>query len=398
MTQPRPGLPTRYRLLDGFRAVASLSVVVWHYQHLFYDPVTRQVQLDIATQPFFSVLSPLYRHGALAVDFFFVLSGFIFFAFYSERLMARDVGVREFAVLRFSRLYPLHLVTWIAVGLLQALYALKHGAAFVFQHNSTMAGLLGLFFVVGWGPFEGAFNAPAWSISVEVLLYVIFFLMCRFQMVRPRPTVLVAAAAYLMAFAFPKVGGAFSNFLVGGVCFFLANRLAGASPTARRAGAVVIAALLVSAIFGLSRDLDSSPTSFLSGVAQSLNELTGRAGLFTAAKLFNRLSTALLQLALFPGLVLLGALGEAWIANRRLSWLTHFGDTTYAVYLVHFPLQLCCVLALGVYPQLYASPYFFIAFFSGLLVLGSLVFRNFERPAQRRLRELLLVPQRPMPK
>lgn len=110
-------LPTnlRYRVLDVLRAFASLSVVVWHYQHFYFDPTMNRVNIEAQEQPFFWALGLFYRRGALAVDLFFVLSGFIFFTMYSKRIAEKAIGGSEFAALRFSRLYPLHFITLVLV-------------------------------------------------------------------------------------------------------------------------------------------------------------------------------------------------------------------------------------------------------------------------------------------
>ena len=66
MTVSKP----RFDILDGLRGVAALMVVVFHLSEVFsYDPVYKHL-----------------NHGFLAVDFFFVLSGFVIGYAYDERM------------------------------------------------------------------------------------------------------------------------------------------------------------------------------------------------------------------------------------------------------------------------------------------------------------------------
>ena len=65
------------------------------------------------------------------------------------------------------------------------------------------------------------------------------------------------------------------------------------------------------------------------------------------------------------------------------------GDVSYSSYLLHFPLQLLCVLLLvtaGIAPSILLSRAFMVGFFAVLLLLSFASYRWFERPVQRRLR------------
>src|SRR5437867_12012474 len=89
---------TRSRLaaLDALRGVAALAVVFWHWQHFFYHG-TRRGALEISRQPFYDVFYLFYQKGWMAVDLFFVLSGFIFFWLYSSQIADRRIGAYDFA-------------------------------------------------------------------------------------------------------------------------------------------------------------------------------------------------------------------------------------------------------------------------------------------------------------
>ena len=68
----------RYEILDGLRGVAAVLVVAYHLFETYYGGSTDQ---------------PI-NHGYLAVDFFFVLSGFVIGLAYAA-LKLYDLPVRE---------------------------------------------------------------------------------------------------------------------------------------------------------------------------------------------------------------------------------------------------------------------------------------------------------------
>lgn len=84
----------RYAALDTLRGVAALAVVLFHLGQVRLEP-------DLAS------------HGYLAVDFFFVLSGFVVAHAYETALCDRLTWT-AFAVKRFIRLYPLALLGALA--------------------------------------------------------------------------------------------------------------------------------------------------------------------------------------------------------------------------------------------------------------------------------------------
>ena len=99
-----------YLILDGLRGVAAVMVVLFHICEA-YKP----------EHP----LTQLINHGYLAVDFFFLLSGFVIAYAYDDRWQA--MGLRDFFKRRLIRLQPM-VVMGMVVG--AALYYLQAGPAF----------------------------------------------------------------------------------------------------------------------------------------------------------------------------------------------------------------------------------------------------------------------------
>ena len=80
-----------YELLDGLRGVAAL-VVIWY--HLFEG---------FASSP----VDQRFNHGYLAVDFFFILSGFVVGYAYDDRWRRRSLSFGGFVKRRLIRLHPM---------------------------------------------------------------------------------------------------------------------------------------------------------------------------------------------------------------------------------------------------------------------------------------------------
>lgn len=135
-------MPTRLFWLDIIRGIAALSVVLWHWQHFFYDGTLAHISMvgvDKTHYPLYTVLWPFYEQGSRAVELFFTLSGFIFFWLYSQRIANRKVSFKSYMVLRLSRLYPLHLLTLFLVIIGQVYIHHLRGQYFVYDDYSLRA-------------------------------------------------------------------------------------------------------------------------------------------------------------------------------------------------------------------------------------------------------------------
>ncbi len=83
-------LSPRYELLDGLRGVAALMVIIYHVGECFATSVRDQ----------------WCNHGYLAVDFFFVLSGFVIGYAYDGR-WRKGMTAGRFMLRRVIRLQPM---------------------------------------------------------------------------------------------------------------------------------------------------------------------------------------------------------------------------------------------------------------------------------------------------
>lgn len=370
---------TRLRSLDGLRGVAALIVVAYHFQHMAafgQDPGSWRV--DPSTLPFFAVLRPVYLNGWMAVDLFFVISGFVFYWIYEKAIRAGEIGFGAFFVLRVTRLYPLHLATLLLMAGLQAVYAAKMHQSFVIPFNDELHFVLHLFMAQSWGLEAGpSFNGPSWSISVEMLLYALFFTVVSTRW--RAPFALVLAGLALQAFS-PVLGRGVAGFFAGGVAFMWFERLE-RNPDRERIAKGAVAAVL--ALWAVTLILVYSDV-----VARALSLVGAERHVAVSEKLGGRLALyVVFPMTVFAAAASERVLGLGW---RMTSWL---GDISYASYLIHLPLQLAfaCLAAYAVVPpQALTTPFALAAFFTLLLPASWAVYRWFELPAQRIGRRLLL--------
>jgi len=103
--------PKQLYALDVSRGIAALAVVVWHWQHFAYKKGSLSQEFIRESQPLYDLLRLFYEKGGLGVQYFFLLSGFIFFWLYSAPIKNNQITAWEFGIHRFSRLYPLHFIT-----------------------------------------------------------------------------------------------------------------------------------------------------------------------------------------------------------------------------------------------------------------------------------------------
>lgn len=381
-------MPRRFYSLDLLRGLAALVVVFWHWQHFFFDGSTF-VPYDMQAQPFYALFFFAYQAGWLAVDLFFSLSGFVFFWLYADAVADRRVGAWQFFVLRFSRLYPLHLVSFLLVLVMQHWLLASSGDYFVTPYNDAYHALLNLLLVSGWGLEQGpSFNGPIWSVSLEVLMYLLFFITCRVFGLRLGLNIALVLAGLVLMTVHPILGRGLFSFFLGGLLFQLYRELH------RRQWVRPVAPFVIGAAALLwLATLSEVHTPWL------LPWLQAQLGSYLPSPLAQQLPAALHGLSrllvvglLFPLTILALVLGETLRGHlgRRLASI---GDLTYAIYLLHFPLQLALFIAvrqLGIATDIFYEPRALLLFFALLLALCLPTYRYFERPAQDALRKLLL--------
>lgn len=325
----------RYAILDGLRGVAALVVILFHGFETYI--------------PFFGTQH--INHGYLAVDFFFVLSGFVIGYAYDDRW--DRMSTWSFFKRRLIRLHPM-----VVAGTL-------FGACLFFFGESDYFSLIGgtepwKFFLCivlgllmipagtgldirGWGE-TNSLNGPNWSLTFEYIGNILYAFV-----LRRLPTVvlgmLCVASAFLTMnlalgwdvfgfFAQPKydvIGGwsitpdqmyvGFSRLLYPFLCGLLISRLLpkfitkenpSGSPLGIRGG-FWWASLLLVALFAVPQ------IGGKSCVADGLYQVFA-------------------IVVMFPVIVLIGA-GSKTTDKRSAKWCETLGNLSYPLYITHFPLM-----------------------------------------------------------
>jgi peptidoglycan/LPS O-acetylase OafA/YrhL len=351
--------------LEALRFLTAFAILVYHYAHFAYVS-DKPVGLVQERLPLYGLMHAFYDSGTYGVWIFWCISGFIFFWKYRDAIAERSVGGWKFFVLRFSRLYPLHLVTLLLVALLQPIYFHVRGDFFVHQQNDLPHFLAQLFMASDWGIVDGySFNGPIWSISIEVLVYFLFFLML---LVTRSWLLNVAIIAACLGAVWLNASGQVTNclafFYIGGLAAMA--RRAVASVTFSRAiegGAWLAVLVLPPEVLSFARDrLDQFDFPLL---------LT---------------YTPILLFCLSRQITVPAAVQKAVEAA---------GNMTYSSYLLHFPIQLLIALGfsiVGASIPLYDVTFFAI-YLATTLLASYLTYRYFEAPAQNLVREFFLRPR-----
>ena len=154
----------RFDVLDSFRGLAAILVVVVHMHYIgsFIEPT-------------------FFRKSYLFVEFFFVLSGFVLTHGYA---LKKDLSFKIFLISRSFRLFPLHLFALTVIVLLEfgKLYAYNKGFSFnaiPFTDTQNPKDIIpSALLLQAWLPNVETFgwNSPSWSISIEFYMYILFFI------------------------------------------------------------------------------------------------------------------------------------------------------------------------------------------------------------------------------
>jgi peptidoglycan/LPS O-acetylase OafA/YrhL len=152
-------LPVDLKALTSLRFWAALWVLLFHYRAYLGVEAIGWGILD---------------KGYLAVDFFFMLSGFILAHVYRGQLQTGTYSHSSFVLKRLARIYPMHIVTlaaFIAIGVLAPIVHVQVASPERFELTRLPAAILLMQAWVGSGE---QFNFPSWSISAEFFAYLCF--------------------------------------------------------------------------------------------------------------------------------------------------------------------------------------------------------------------------------
>ena len=176
MTQKlSPESKPRYEILDGLRGVAAIIVLLYHHFDIFGsgDPVTA-----------------IINHGYLAVDFFFILSGYVIGYAYDERWS--KMSYKDFFKRRLIRLHPMIMISTL-IGV--AFFYFGRGETFPLISDTgfdllMICVLLSVLMIPapvsmdirGWSEIN-ALNGNAWTLYYEYFANILYALVIRLSLI-----------------------------------------------------------------------------------------------------------------------------------------------------------------------------------------------------------------------
>ncbi|MVT10610.1 acyltransferase family protein [Chitinophaga tropicalis] len=391
---PEKSAPKYFFSLDVIRGFAALIVVLCHWQFYFYNNDTLQtIPMREMGLPLFSYLSAIYYHANFAVDLFFLLSGFIFFWFYADRVADRSITFDYFASYRLTRLYPTHIITLFAIAILQGIMININGHPFIVQNNDLWHFVLNLFVIHSWGfektPALNGFNGPSWSVSVEMLLYLLFFIIARRRLqnnIRLLTWMVIAGA--VLQYFYSMVGQGIYSFYLGALTYHLYRWLFRKEHVRRIAVTVVVVAVLA-----WITALTEYVFSYLRNTSMYLlHELMPGWSADKDTAIFNLARNTYIRTIVSPTTVLALAFSETVWGSIKIRWAQVLGNASYALYLLHFPLMVLTLVIVdvaGISRSVFHSPLMLLLFYSVLIPLSIIVHYYFELPVQELFRRRL---------
>ena len=343
----------KYYGIEILRFFTSLSVLFYHYRHFFgpYNSTSNLNYPDISsTLPFYKFLNLIYDHGIFGVHVFYTISGFVFAYIYLQD--EEKIKAKEFFINRFARLYPLHFATLLLVLFLQTISYINFDSSQIIENNDAFHFILHLFFISSWGFENGhSFNAPIWSVSIEIAIYLIFFLLIK-EIKKFQLKLIILINIFLI---FLDKVGVVSLFLECARLFF--------------------SGILIFYIVHVNQK--SKTTFIISFILLTLSFL-------------GNFKTFLFC----PSLILFFLSFEKFLINKKIKERFEIvGNWTYALYLSHLPFQLLIIFILESYfelPNIYNNHIFFLFYFISLFLISHLIFIFYENPLNKKIRKIFL--------
>ena len=346
----------KYYGIELLRFLTSVSVLLYHYRH-FFGPFNNlnsnnysEILLDL---PFYSFLGFFYTYGNYGVSVFFAISGFVFSFIYLSQ--TKETTAKEFFINRFARLYPLHFFTLIIVFFLQYISLINFNS-FQFNFiNDLYHFMLQVFFISAWGLDDGhSFNGPIWSVSIEIFIYIIFFILIKkIKIFKLYITVFIIIFLTIVdKLETGNNGALFLNcgrlFFSGVLVYFLCDKFKND--------------ILILNLFSIILIILSFINNF--------------------------------KIYLFcPALLMFFVTIEYAVEKKGIKFFfKSLGDLTYSLYLIHVPIQIAIVLLFSFFEvtaTYFLSKIFFILYFLFIFLIAKSSFKFYEFPLNNFIRKKL---------
>ncbi len=311
----------RYELLDGLRGVAAIFVILYHFGEGF------------ATSP----VDQMMNHGYLAVDFFFILSGFVIGYAYDDRWQ-RGMSAGNFMLRRVIRLHPMVILSVIFGAVAYLIQGSVRWDGTPMPLSMLLLALLLGLFLIPVLPGAGAdvrgnnemfpLNGPSWSLFFEYIgsiLYAVWLHRLSSKWLR---VVTAVSACGLAVMALGNFSGSYNigmgwtlaeyGFLGGffrlSFSFSIGLLMSRGFRPRKIRSAFWLCSAMLAAIFA---------TPYVGGASMPMLN----AGFDLACTLF-----------IFPAIVYIGACGTTTDATSTRICDT-LGQLSYPVYIIHYPVM-----------------------------------------------------------
>ena len=316
-----------YALLDGLRGVAALLVVIYHIFEGFAFAET--------TNGEGSGLISTLNHGHIAVDFFFILSGFVISYAYDDRWQKMTLG--GFFKRRLIRLHPM-LVMGAVIGTITFLIGGREqwdgtvtpigGVALALLLTALMIPALpGSMHEVRGNGEMFPLNGPQWSLFFEYIGNIIYALIIRRLSTRLL-AMLVALLAALHTWIFVWDLSGYDSVGIGWTI-----------DTINLWGGLVRMLFPFTVGMLLARTFKPRKIKYAFWICSAILLATFAVPYIASegALSMNSLYEVVCIAFVFPIIVWLGACGSAEGSTGRISGL--LGDLSYPLYIVHYPVM-----------------------------------------------------------
>jgi peptidoglycan/LPS O-acetylase OafA/YrhL len=308
-----------YEILDGLRGVAAILVVIFHV-------------FEVHSHGDYKKL--IINHAYLAVDFFFLLSGFVLAYAYDDRW--DTMTLKDFFKRRIVRLQPM-IIAGMLIGAILFYFQDSPGMGWAGIHDVPLWKMLLVmligFTVIpvgkgldirGWSEMH-PLNGPAWSLFFEYIANIAYALVLRKTSKIVLSILTIIAAGITIQYALTNPDGN----IIGGWTID--------DPTQLRIGFTrltfpFLAGLLLARIGKLRYTKNAFlSASLLLVVFLSVPHLGGD------NNIWNRLFECFCIIILFPFVIWLGAGGK--VHGKKTAGVCKFlGDISYPVYITHYPI------------------------------------------------------------
>ncbi|MFT4222923.1 acyltransferase family protein [Dysgonomonas sp.] len=308
-----------YEILDGLRGVAALLVVLFHvFEVHSHGDHSKQI----------------INHGYLAVDFFFLLSGYVISYAYDDRW--GKMTLKDFFKRRIIRLHPMIIIGSI-IGAILFYFQDSQGLGWGGIHEvpvwtMLLVMLIGFTLIPigkgldirGWSEMH-PLNGPAWSLFYEYIANIVYALFLRRVSKIILGTLVLVAACVTIHYALTNSNGD----IIGGWSV---------DSTQLRIGFTRLAfPFLAGMLLAKTAKLYYTKHAFLTAslllvVLFSIPRLGGSENIW-----MNGLYECFCLIIMFPLIVWLGAGGK--VNGKKASKICKFlGDISYPIYITHFPI------------------------------------------------------------